>query len=167
MKIPTLEQCEDFLRTGGPSNSLDRALLAKMNAAELRRKIRQEQESIQGYLAYKKEDLDRIQRESLAAKKQREAAFQATKEAFERQRQERQAIEKRLAAKPARKAPVSKPPAAPTAAARPLKAESTPTLARALKLKNLTENERQAIRAELEHRGVSILPKGGYSQALR
>jgi pyruvate/2-oxoglutarate dehydrogenase complex dihydrolipoamide acyltransferase (E2) component len=165
MKTPTLEQCQEFLDGNGPTNSLDKALIAKLNAAELRRKIVEEKKSIEAYQAtLQKADLDKIQRESLAAKKQREAAFQATKQAFEKQRQERQAIEKRLAAKPARKAPASKAPAAP--AARPLKAESTPTLARALKLKSISENDRQAIRAELEHRGVAIL-QTGYSQPVR
>jgi len=162
MKIPTLEQCQEFLDGQGPSNSLDRALLAKMNAAELRRKIKQEQESIQAYQASQKADLDKIQRESLAAKKQREAAFQATKEAFKKQRQERQAIEKRIAAKPARKAPASKTPAA-----RPLKGESTAVLARAIRMPGISEADKAAARAELEARGVHIMPKGGYSQSIR
>jgi hypothetical protein len=165
MKIPTLEQCQEFLDGNGPTNSLDKALIAKLNAAELRRKIAEEKKSIEAYQAtLQKADLDRIQRESLAAKKQREAAFQATKQAFEKQRREREAIERRIAAKPATKAPAPAPAAPPP---RPLKAESTAVLARALKLKTISENDRQAIRAELEHRNVTILPKGGYTQTLR
>ena len=156
--LPSIEDCQKFLRGDGPSNSLDRALFAKMNASELRQKLKEEQASMRAYQASKNADLDRIQRESLAAKEKRKAAFRATKEAFEKQRRERVAIEQRIASKPATKGPAP--------AARPLKAEATATLARALKLKNTTENERKAIHAELEARGVTLL-KTGFSQPVR
>jgi hypothetical protein len=129
--IPSIEDCENFLRGAGPVNSLDKALLAKMSAAELRRKIAEEKKSMEGYL----KELERV-----------------------RPKNQPQPPARRPAPAPASKAP---------AAARPLKGESTEVLARALKLKNLTENERQSIHAELEQRGVTILPKGGYSQNLR
>ncbi len=133
MKIPSIEDCQAFLDGQGPTNSLDRALLAKMSAAELRRKIAEEKKSMEGYL----KSLERV-----------------------RPKNQPQPPARRPAPAPASKAPA-------TPAARPLKAESTATLARALKLKNISENERQAIRAELEQRGVTILPNGGYSQNLR
>jgi hypothetical protein len=50
MKTPSIEDCQAFLDGQGPTNSLDKALLAKMSAAELRRKIAQEKESMEGYL---------------------------------------------------------------------------------------------------------------------
>jgi hypothetical protein len=114
MKIPTLEQCADFLRNAGPINSgeLSKALQAKLTAAQLRERIRQEQASISGYLASKAADLDRMERESKAAKTAREASFKATEEAFRKQREQRLAIEREAASKKAAPAPA---PAAETA----------------------------------------------------
>jgi hypothetical protein len=132
MKIPSIEDCQAFLDGQGPTNSLDRALLAKMNAAQLRQKIKEEKESMDRYVA----ELERVRPKNQPQPPARRPA----------------------------PAPTSKAPAAP--AARPLKAESTATLARALKLKSISENDRQAIRAELEQRNVTIL-KTGYSEPAR
>jgi len=132
MKIPSIEDCQAFLDGQGPTNSLDRALLAKMNAAQLRQKIKEEKESMDRYVA----ELERV-----------------------RPKNQPQPPARRPAPAQASKAPA-------TPAARPLKAESTATLARALKLKSISENDRQAIRAELEQRNVTIL-KTGYSEPAR
>jgi cell division protein FtsN len=56
MKTPTLEQCQAFLDGQGPTNSLDKALLAKMNAAQLRQKIKEEKEAMDRYVA----ELERV-----------------------------------------------------------------------------------------------------------
>jgi cell division protein FtsL len=113
MKIPTLEQCADFLRNAGPINSgeLSKALQAKLTAAQLRERIRQEQASISGYLASKAADLDRMERESKAAKTAREASFKATEEAFRKQREQRLAIERKAASKAPAPAPAAQAPA--------------------------------------------------------
>jgi hypothetical protein len=131
--IPSIEDCENFLRGAGPVNSLDKALLAKMSAAELRRKIAEEKKSMEGYL------------------KSLEAV---------RPKNQPQPPARRPAPAPASKAPAP-------AAARPLKGESTAVLARAIRMPGISEADKAAARAELEARGVHIMPKGGYSQSIR
>ena len=111
MKIPTLEQCADFLRDGGPINSaeLSRALGAKLTAAQLRERIKQEKASVDGYL-------DRLERASKAEKAKREERLTATEEAYRKQHEERRAIERRASSKkaPAKPAALSKPAPKPT-----------------------------------------------------
>jgi len=133
MKIPSIEDCQAFLDGQGPTNSLDRALLAKMNAAQLRQKIKEEKESMDRYVA----ELERV-----------------------RPKNQPQPPARRPAPAPASKAPAP-------AAARPLKGESTAVLARAIRMPGISEADKAAARAELEARGVHIMPKGGYSQSIR
>lgn len=156
---PTIQQCEDFIRGNGPANSLDRALLAKMSAQELRELARQEKRSLDSYMAEK-------ERQSKTAKKERESSF----DTHEKKHQEL-TRRMRAAREAARPAPAPRPairPAAratPAAPARPHRDERSETLVRALRLPNISDAEREAIHAELAERGVTIL-KNGFSQPI-
>ena len=117
MKIPTLEQCQEFLRDG-----IDNVITGRITAAELRNRIVEEQRSIKGYLESKagktgrffpdeatvtaraKAKLAELERKSRQAKRDREESLRATEKAFRKQREHRQAIERR-----ARKAATPKP----------------------------------------------------------
>ena len=158
---PTIQQCEDFIRGNGAANSLDRALLAKMSAQELRELARQEKRSLDSYMAEK-------ERQSKTAKKERESSFdshvQKHEELTRRMRAAREAARPTPAPRPAIRpaARATPPPAAP---ARPYLDERSETLVRALRLPNISDAEREAIHAELQRRGVTIL-KNGFSEPI-
>ena len=157
--LPSISDCEHFLRGDGPTNSLEKALLAKMSAQELREMARQEKKSLDGYLAEK-------ERQSKTAKKAREASFDSHvakhEELTRRMRAAREAARPAPAPRPAIRPAARATPAAP---ARPHRDERSETLVRALRLPNISDAEREAIHAELQHRGVTIL-KTGFSQPI-
>jgi hypothetical protein len=156
MKTPSLAECAAFLREPGPINStsLTQALIAKMSASELREKIRREQESIAGYLHA------------------REKAAATNKPAPPARKAPATPAARRPAPAPAGKA-VAAPALAgkatagkAVAAARPLLAVATDMLCRALRMPGITDADKTAARAELEARGVHVMPKGGFSKSL-
>ncbi len=159
--LPSISDCEHFLRGDGPTNNLEKALLAKMSAQELREMARQEKKSLDGYLAEK-------ERQSKTAKKERESSFDTHEkkhqELTRRMRAAREAARPAPAPRPAIR-PAARATPAPAAPARPHRDERSETLVRALRLPNITEAEREAIHAELQHRGVTIL-KTGFSQPI-
>jgi FtsZ-interacting cell division protein ZipA len=83
-RIPSLEACEDFLKNAGPSNSLDKALLSKLNAHELRAMARQEAASAQAYLDSKRQQAKAAQSDlekAAAAMRNRSSASPAIRPA--------------------------------------------------------------------------------------
>jgi len=72
MKIPSISEVETYLRDGGPiaSTDLHKALGAKLNAANLRRRIIEEKMSVDAYLAAKHKQAKAAQTDLEKAAKQ-------------------------------------------------------------------------------------------------
>jgi len=72
MKIPSISEVETFLRDGGPiaSTDLSKALGAKLNAANLRRRIIEEKMSVDAYIAAKHKQAKAAQTDLEKAAKQ-------------------------------------------------------------------------------------------------
>lgn len=98
---------------------------------------------------------------ALAAMRAKLAEHAAQTELLAAHRAKIRALEAARRAMPAPSPATRATPApAPAPAARPYKAEPTPALVRALKLSNVTDTEKLAIRAELAERGVTLLATG-------
>jgi hypothetical protein len=98
----------DFVNTGKrPDSDRERSALldeARAVISDICRRVESGEIRLAGpnnFAQPSQADLDRMQRQSLADKAARERQLQATREAYEKQRQQREAIEKRAASKPA------------------------------------------------------------------
>jgi hypothetical protein len=117
MKTPSLQDCQAFLDGAGPRNSLQQALLAKLNAHELRAMARQEAASAQAYLDSKAKDNMKKGISDMKAYQARTGDY--TLAGYERHR-------KAVIAKPAAVKPASRPAPRPAAAPAPAPAAKAP-----------------------------------------
>lgn len=136
--IPSIQDCQDFINGRGPTNTLDRALLAKMNAAQLRARCRDEMRSLEAYQkSMQKLEADRKRIEATAANRSATSSKPST-------------------AKPAPKpiAPAKAKPSAP--APRPHAKDETDHLVLCVRRGYGIASELAAMKQELAVRGVTI-----------